>query len=154
MYPILIYAIPLLTVLIRIGETLPNEVLTKMHAPAKPDYPIIAPSDLANFDAFIFGVPTRYGNFPAQWKVRRRSARVSKNNSNYMPPSRRLSGTQLVVCGSVVVWPENSPVSSFLPAPPVEDRKLPSSTPFPLSLTMELSTFPWVTKTHSHNSPT
>ncbi|KAG2339074.1 1,4-benzoquinone reductase [Suillus weaverae] len=53
----------------QIGETLPEEVLAKMHAPAKPAYPIITPSELADFDAFIFGVPTRYGNFPAQWKA-------------------------------------------------------------------------------------
>ena len=52
----------------RISETLPEEILAKMHAPAKPNYPILAPGDLANFDAFLFGVPTRYGNFPAQWK--------------------------------------------------------------------------------------
>lgn len=41
-----------------------------MYAPAKPDYPVLAPGDLAQFDAFLFGIPTRYGNFPAQWKVR------------------------------------------------------------------------------------
>nr|VWP01316.1 Polygalacturonase (PG) (EC (Pectinase) [Ganoderma boninense] len=52
----------------QISETLPEEILAKMHAPAKPNYPILAPGDLANFDAFLFGVPTRYGNFPAQWK--------------------------------------------------------------------------------------
>lgn len=40
-----------------------------MHAPAKPAYPILEPADLANFDAFIMGIPTRFGNFPAQWKV-------------------------------------------------------------------------------------
>ena len=54
----------------RIAETLPEEVLAKMHAPAKPDYPIITPDQHPNFDAFIFGIPTRYGNFPGQWKVR------------------------------------------------------------------------------------
>ncbi|KAG1878945.1 flavoprotein-like protein [Suillus subluteus] len=53
----------------QIAETLPAEVLAKMYAPAKPSYPIITPSELADFDAFIFGVPTRYGNFPAQWKA-------------------------------------------------------------------------------------
>ncbi len=52
----------------RIPETLPQEVLDKLYAPAKPNYPIIAPADLVNFDAFIFGVPTRFGNFPVQWK--------------------------------------------------------------------------------------
>ncbi|KAM5534733.1 hypothetical protein V8D89_011597 [Ganoderma adspersum] len=52
----------------QISETLPQDILEKMHAPAKPDYPVIGPNDLPNYDAFIFGVPTRYGNFPAQWK--------------------------------------------------------------------------------------
>jgi NAD(P)H dehydrogenase (quinone) len=54
----------------RIPETLPDEVLAKMHAPPKPNYPIIDAAKLATFDAFLFGIPTRYGNFPAQWKVR------------------------------------------------------------------------------------
>jgi NAD(P)H dehydrogenase (quinone) len=40
-----------------------------MHAPPKPDYPIITPAQLHSFDAYMFGIPTRYGNFPAQWKV-------------------------------------------------------------------------------------
>ncbi|KAJ7063959.1 1,4-benzoquinone reductase [Mycena amicta] len=53
----------------QIPETLPQEVLTKMHAPAKGDYPIIDPDTLATFDAFIMGIPTRYGNFPGQWKA-------------------------------------------------------------------------------------
>jgi NAD(P)H dehydrogenase (quinone) len=61
---------PCLTRLFRIAETLPQEILTKMHAPAKPDYPVIQPDELVNFDAYLFGIPTRYGNFPAQWKVR------------------------------------------------------------------------------------
>ncbi|KAJ7204937.1 flavoprotein-like protein [Mycena pura] len=53
----------------QIPETLPAEVLAKMHAPAKHDYPIIDPTTLATFDAFIMGIPTRYGNFPGQWKA-------------------------------------------------------------------------------------
>ena len=28
----------------------------------------IAPGDLVKFDAFIFGIPTRFANFPVQWK--------------------------------------------------------------------------------------
>jgi NAD(P)H dehydrogenase (quinone) len=39
-----------------------------MHAPAKPAYDVLAPADLVNYDAFLFGIPTRYGNMPAQWK--------------------------------------------------------------------------------------
>ncbi|KAJ7171321.1 flavoprotein-like protein [Mycena filopes] len=53
----------------QIPETLPQEVLTKMYAPAKPDYPIIDATTLATFDAFIMGIPTRFGNFPGQWKA-------------------------------------------------------------------------------------
>ena len=53
----------------QIPETLPVEVLTAMHAAPKPSYPVIKPADLTNYDSFLFGVPTRYGNFPAQWKA-------------------------------------------------------------------------------------
>ncbi|KAJ7042317.1 flavoprotein-like protein [Mycena alexandri] len=53
----------------QIPETLPQEVLTQMHAPGKPDYPIIDAKTLATFDAFIMGIPTRFGNFPGQWKA-------------------------------------------------------------------------------------
>ncbi|KAJ6037397.1 NADH-quinone oxidoreductase [Penicillium herquei] len=53
----------------QIAETLPEEVLTKMHAPPKPDYPVAGPNDLLQYDAVLFGIPTRYGNFPAQWKT-------------------------------------------------------------------------------------
>jgi NAD(P)H dehydrogenase (quinone) len=53
----------------QIPETLPDEVLAKMHAPKKPDYKVITPQELSTFDAFLLGIPTRYGNFPAQWKA-------------------------------------------------------------------------------------
>jgi NAD(P)H dehydrogenase (quinone) len=74
---ILLVQLPILTQphRYRIPETLPQEILTKMHAPPKPDYPIVTPQDLINYDAFLLGVPTRYGNFPAQWKVESSSPR-------------------------------------------------------------------------------
>ncbi|KAJ7087952.1 flavoprotein-like protein [Mycena belliarum] len=53
----------------QIPETLPQEVLAKMHAPAKSDYPLIDGETLATFDAFIMGIPTRFGNYPGQWKA-------------------------------------------------------------------------------------
>jgi len=53
----------------QVPETLPQEVLEKMHAPPKPDYPIMTPEILATYDAFLFGIPTRYANSPAQWKA-------------------------------------------------------------------------------------
>jgi len=53
----------------QVAETLPQEVLTKMYAPPKSDVPVIDAATLAKYDAFLFGIPTRYGNFPAQWKT-------------------------------------------------------------------------------------
>jgi NAD(P)H dehydrogenase (quinone) len=40
-----------------------------MHAPPKSDLPTITPDILKTYDAFLLGIPTRYGNFPAQWKT-------------------------------------------------------------------------------------
>lgn len=40
-----------------------------MHAPPKSDIPIAEPATLEQYDAILFGIPTRYGNFPAQWKA-------------------------------------------------------------------------------------
>ncbi|PSS23158.1 hypothetical protein M430DRAFT_33726 [Amorphotheca resinae ATCC 22711] len=55
--------------LYQIPETLSDEVLGKMHAPAKSNIPIADAATLEKYDAFLFGIPTRYGNFPAQWKA-------------------------------------------------------------------------------------
>lgn len=54
----------------RIEETLPQEVLGKMHAPAQDtSIPFITPDILKTYDAFLFGIPTRYGTYSAQWKT-------------------------------------------------------------------------------------
>ncbi|KAH7399426.1 flavoprotein-like protein [Pyrenochaeta sp. MPI-SDFR-AT-0127] len=57
--------------LLQVAETLPDEVLAKMHAPPKPtDIAVLDdPAQLEEFDGILFGIPTRYGNFPAQWKT-------------------------------------------------------------------------------------
>ncbi|KDQ60437.1 benzoquinone reductase [Jaapia argillacea MUCL 33604] len=53
----------------QIAETLSDEILTLVKAPPKADYPILNPMDLAKFDGYLFGIPTRYGNMPVQWKA-------------------------------------------------------------------------------------
>jgi hypothetical protein len=53
----------------RITETLSEEVLAKLHAGSKSSYPTIDATSLEKYDAFLFGIPTRFGNFPAQWKA-------------------------------------------------------------------------------------
>jgi len=42
-----------------------------MHAPPKDSsIPVLEdPKKLLEYDGFLFGVPTRYGNMPAQWKT-------------------------------------------------------------------------------------
>lgn len=57
--------------LFQLPETLSEEVLGKMHAPPKPsDVTVLEdPATLAGYDAFLIGIPTRYGNFPAQWRT-------------------------------------------------------------------------------------
>ncbi|OHE99838.1 minor allergen Alt a 7 [Colletotrichum orchidophilum] len=57
--------------LFQVAETLPEEVLAKMGAPPKPtDVPVLDdPAVLEGYDAFLLGIPTRYGNFPTQWKA-------------------------------------------------------------------------------------
>ncbi|CAN6651593.1 hypothetical protein TRVA0_025S00914 [Trichomonascus vanleenenianus] len=55
--------------LYQVEETLPTEVLQKMHAEEKAKYPIATPETLTQYDGFILGVPTRFGNMPAQWKA-------------------------------------------------------------------------------------
>jgi NAD(P)H dehydrogenase (quinone) len=49
-------------------ETLPEEVLGKMHAykAATDNLPVIKADDLTKYDGFIMAFPTRYGRAPAQ----------------------------------------------------------------------------------------
>jgi NAD(P)H dehydrogenase (quinone) len=57
--------------LFQVAETLPEEVLAKMHAPPKDASVKVLedPNDLLPYDGILLGIPTRYGNFPAQWKA-------------------------------------------------------------------------------------
>ncbi|KAF4594435.1 minor allergen Alt a 7 [Ophiocordyceps camponoti-floridani] len=56
--------------LFQLPETLSEDVLSKMHAPPKDNVKVLEdPTTLKEYDGFLFGIPTRYGNFPAQWKT-------------------------------------------------------------------------------------
>jgi NAD(P)H dehydrogenase (quinone) len=57
-------------VLLRAAETLPDEVLEKMHAPAKDSkIPVVDVADLPSYDGFLFGLPTRFGLMSGQMKA-------------------------------------------------------------------------------------
>ncbi|KAG0171298.1 hypothetical protein DFQ28_010793 [Apophysomyces sp. BC1034] len=53
----------------QVPETLSDEVLQKMHAPPKPDLPIITAEQLTEADGVLFGFGTRFGTIPAQFKA-------------------------------------------------------------------------------------
>lgn len=57
----------------RVRETLPHEVLEKMHAveaqKAFEAVPIAEVSELSSYDGVIFAMPTRFGSMPAQMKA-------------------------------------------------------------------------------------
>ncbi|MCW2243419.1 NAD(P)H:quinone oxidoreductase [Azospirillum canadense] len=52
----------------RVPELVPEEVRQKAHFKEEPNIPIADPNELANYDAIILGVPTRFGNMPGQMK--------------------------------------------------------------------------------------
>ncbi|KAI8374256.1 NAD(P)H:quinone oxidoreductase, type IV, partial [Radiomyces spectabilis] len=53
----------------QVQETLDDNVLRRMKAPVKPDIPVIRSQQLVEPDGLIFGLPTRFGSFPAQMKA-------------------------------------------------------------------------------------
>lgn len=54
----------------QVQETLSSDILQKLGAPPKnTSVPIATPETLTKYDAFLLGIPTRYGSFPAQWKA-------------------------------------------------------------------------------------
>jgi len=60
-------------VLRRVPETLPNEILEKMHAlefvnSLKTEVPLIEVDEIGKYDAVLFGTPTRFGLMAAQMK--------------------------------------------------------------------------------------
>ena len=52
----------------RVPELVSEEVAKASHYKLDQAAPIAAPAELADYDAVIFGVPTRFGNMPAQMK--------------------------------------------------------------------------------------
>ncbi|KAF9010194.1 flavoprotein-like protein [Cyathus striatus] len=55
--------------ILQVPETLSQDILIKVHAPPKPDIQVASITTLTEYDAFVFGIPTRYGSMPAQWKA-------------------------------------------------------------------------------------
>lgn len=52
--------------ILQVPETLSKNILSQLHAPEKPNYPVANAENITQYDALIFGYPTRFGNLPAQ----------------------------------------------------------------------------------------
>lgn len=52
----------------RVAEIVPKDVAEAAHYKLDQDAPVADPMELENYDGFVFGVPTRYGNMSAQMK--------------------------------------------------------------------------------------
>jgi NAD(P)H dehydrogenase (quinone) len=52
----------------RVAELMPEEIFKKSGGKADQSAPIAAPAELADYDAIIFGTPTRFGNMAAQMR--------------------------------------------------------------------------------------
>ena len=52
----------------RVPELTPHEVAEKSHYKLDQAAPVAEPNELADYDAIVFGTPTRYGNMAAQMK--------------------------------------------------------------------------------------
>lgn len=52
----------------RVAELVPEEVAKSSGYKLDQEAPIATPAELADYDGFVFGVPTRFGNMPAQMK--------------------------------------------------------------------------------------
>ncbi|ORX63118.1 flavo protein WrbA [Hesseltinella vesiculosa] len=56
--------------ILQVPETLPEDLLKNvLHAPERPDVPIATIADLEEADGVIFGLPTRFGQLPSQFKA-------------------------------------------------------------------------------------
>lgn len=52
----------------RVPETMPEETVKQLGAKTDQDAPIAKPEELADYDAVIFGTPTRFGNMCGQMR--------------------------------------------------------------------------------------
>lgn len=52
----------------RVPETMPPEVFKAAHGKLDQAAPVATPAELADYDAIVFGTPTRFGNMSAQMR--------------------------------------------------------------------------------------
>lgn len=114
--------------ILQVPETLSADALAKMGAPAKKEHPLFGHDDaITHYDGYLFGIPTRFGSLPAQWKAWWDSTGVSGVHA----PCAFLREycTRCSVCdlqaasGPRARWPASPPASSCRLALPAAARK-------------------------------
>jgi NAD(P)H dehydrogenase (quinone) len=53
----------------RVPETMPEDLMTQAGMKTDQQAPVVAPHELAEYDAVIFGTPTRFGNMSGQMRI-------------------------------------------------------------------------------------
>ena len=102
----------------------------------KQDFPIANLETLTKYDAFLFGVPTRFGNMPAQIKVRcfffffffffLHSFQVMRLFTHLFCVNHRHFGMLQAVFGRMALLMVNMLAYLYLLRVPVEVKKIPS----------------------------
>src|SRR3546814_125324 len=65
----------------RVPELMPEDVARKAGVKLDQEAPIAKPEELADYDAVIFGTPTRFGNMAAQMRnLDRKSTRLNSSH--------------------------------------------------------------------------
>ncbi|CDF88271.1 BN860_06150g1_1 [Zygosaccharomyces bailii CLIB 213] len=55
--------------ILQVPETLPPDDVKETGGEPRPEFPVASRDTLKEYDAFMFGVPAKLGNLPAQWKA-------------------------------------------------------------------------------------
>ncbi|MEQ8248247.1 MAG: NAD(P)H:quinone oxidoreductase [Alphaproteobacteria bacterium] len=93
----------------RVPETIPEDVLKKAHAKLDQDAPVATVDELANYDAIVLGIPTRYGRMVAQmanfWDqtgpLWAKGALVGKVGSIFTASATQHGGQESTILGSL-----------------------------------------------------
>ena len=100
----------------RVEETLSDDILGKLNAlEARKSWahiPIVDRDELPNYDAFLIGTPTRFGNMSAQMKnfvdslggLWVKNSLVGKPASFFTSTSSQHGGTEVTIITSMIPW--------------------------------------------------
>jgi len=107
----------------RVPELVPEEVAKKSGFKLDQAAPIATVDDLANYDAIVFGVPTRYGNMPAQMKnffdqtgaLWMRGALIGKVGSVFSSSATQHGGQESTILSTHIVLLHHGMVIAGLP---------------------------------------